>query len=65
MGEHLLLKLRPIASGDHGHFDDTEKVMQQCRHFGIESRFTFGKGTVEIKNNELLHSVSIPELLRR
>ena len=28
IGEQLLFKLRPIASGDHGHFDDTEKIMQ-------------------------------------
>ena len=34
MGEHLIFKLRPIASGDHGHFEDAEKVVQQSRHFG-------------------------------
>ena len=63
MGEQLLFKLRPIASGNHGHFDDSEKVMQQRRHFGIESRFAFGERAVQIKNNQLLHSLSIPELL--
>ncbi len=29
MGEHLFLKLRPIPSGNHGHFDDVEKVVQE------------------------------------
>jgi hypothetical protein len=29
IGKQLLFKLRPIASGNHGHFDDREKVMQQ------------------------------------
>ena len=48
MGEHLLFKLRPIASGNDGHFDDAEKVVQQRRHFGIERRFTFGKCAVQI-----------------
>ena len=36
IGEHLFFKLRPIASGNHGHLDDAEKVMQQCRHLGIK-----------------------------
>ena len=30
---------------------DTEKVMQQSRHFGIKRRFTLGKCTVQIKND--------------
>ena len=51
IGEHLFLKLWPIAAGNHGRFDDAEKVMQQCRHFGIQRRFTFGKRTVQIIND--------------
>ncbi len=41
IGEHLFFKLWPIASGNHGHFDDAEKVMQQCRHFGIQETIYF------------------------
>ena len=55
LGDHLGFKLRPIASGDHGHFDDTEQVVQQSRHLGIERRLAFGKRTVEIKHNQLFH----------
>ena len=33
MGEHLLFELRPIASGNHGHFDDAEKVVQAAPTF--------------------------------
>ena len=51
IGEQLLLKLRPTASGNDGHFDDTKKVMQPCRHFGIQRRFTFGECTIQIVNN--------------
>jgi hypothetical protein len=51
LGDHLLFKLWPIASGNHGHFDDSEKVMQQPRHFGIKRRLTLGKCTVQIKND--------------
>ena len=57
IGEHLFFKLRPIAAGNHGHFDNAEKVMQQCRHFGIERRFAFGKCTIQIVDNELFHWV--------
>ena len=53
--EHLLLKLRPIATGNHGHLDDAEKVMQQCRHLGIERRLAFGKCAVQVENDELFH----------
>ena len=56
MREHLFFKLRPIASGNHGHFDDAEKVMQQPRHFGIERRLAFGKCAVQIEHNQLFHS---------
>ncbi len=55
IGEHLFLELRPIASGNHGHFDHAEKVMQQRRHFGIERRFTFGECAIQIINNQLFH----------
>ena len=55
IGEHLFFKLWPTASGNHGHFDDTEKVVQQCRHFGIKRRLTFGKCAVQIINNQLFH----------
>jgi len=51
VGEQLFFKLRPIASGNDRHFDDTEKVMQQCSHFGIKRRFTFGKCTIQIIYN--------------
>src|ERR1035441_661394 len=61
IGEQLLIKLRPIASGDYGHFDDTEKGMQQCRHFSVKRRFTFGKCTVQIENNQLFHYPSRSE----
>jgi hypothetical protein len=63
IGEQLLFELRPIASGNDGDSRDTEKIVQQCRHFSIERRFAFGKRTVQIKNNQLFHSVSIPEIL--
>jgi hypothetical protein len=36
--------------------------MQQRRHFCIQRGFAFGKRAVEIKNNQLLHSLSIPEI---
>ena len=36
MGEDLLFKLRPIASGDNRHFEDAEKVVQQSRHFRVQ-----------------------------
>ena len=64
VGEQLFFKLRPIASGNDRHFDDTEKVMQQCRHIGVKRRFTFGKRTVQIKNNQLFHYSPTPEFLR-
>src|ERR1700723_88672 len=64
MREHVFLKLWPIASGNHGDFDDAEKLMQECRHFDIKRRFALGKCAVEIKNNELLHLVFIHEFLR-
>ena len=51
IGEQLFFKLWPIASGNHGHFDDIEKVMQQCRYFSIKRRLTVGKGTIQIKHN--------------
>ena len=51
IGEQLFFKLWPTASGNHGHFDNTEKVMQQSRHLAIKRRFAFGKCTVQIKNN--------------
>src|ERR1039458_2510048 len=63
MGEELYLKLWPIASRDDGHFDNLEKIVQQRRHFGIESRFTFRECTVKIEDNQLLHSLSIPASL--
>ena len=56
MGEHLLFELGPIATGNDGHFDDAEKVVQQRRHFGIERRFTFGECAIQIVNNQLFHS---------
>jgi hypothetical protein len=37
IGDDLLFKLRPVATGNHGHFHNTEKVMQQPRHFGIKA----------------------------
>ena len=64
IGEQLLFKLRPIASGNHGHFDDAEKVMQQRRHFCIERRFTFGQRAVQIINNELFHYLSVSAFWR-
>jgi hypothetical protein len=63
MGEELFLKLRPIASRDDGHFDNVEKIVQQRRHFGIEGRFTFRECPVQIENDQLFHSLSIPEYL--
>ena len=55
IGEQLLFKLWPAAAGDDGHFDDTKKVVQQCRHFSVKRRFTFGKCAVQIENNQLFH----------
>ena len=49
--DNLLFKLRPTASGNHGDFDNSEKVVQQSRHFRINSRFTFGKRSVQIKHD--------------
>jgi hypothetical protein len=46
MGEYLLLELGPIASGNDGHFDDTEKVVQARRHLSAKSRLTLGECTV-------------------
>jgi hypothetical protein len=51
MGEYLLFELGPIASGNDGYFDDTEKVVQARRHFSVKRRFTFGKRAVEIEDN--------------
>src|SRR5690242_11454963 len=62
--EQLFLKLWPIASGNHSHFDDTEKVMQQSPHFSVKRRFTFGKRTVQIEDNEFFHDRSTSEFLR-
>jgi hypothetical protein len=59
MGEYLPLKLWPIPSGNHGYLGDIEKVAQKRRHLGVQRRFTFGKRTVEIENNQLFHSLSI------
>ena len=56
MGEQLCFKLWPVASGNYRHLDDTEKVMQQRRHFGIERRFAFRQRTVQIINNELFQN---------
>ena len=53
--EQLFLKLRPGASGDHCHFNDAQEIMEQRRAFGIEGRFTLREGSVEVKNDELLH----------
>jgi len=47
----LRFKLGPIASGNHCHFDDAEKVVQQSRHFSVKGRFTFGKRTIQIEYN--------------
>ena len=58
MGEQLCFKLWPIASGNYRHLNDTEKVMQQRRHFGIKRRFAFRQRTVQIINNELFHEPS-------
>ena len=58
MGEHLLFELGPIASGNDGHFDDAEKVMQARRHFSVKRRFTFGQCTVQIEDNQLFHSAT-------
>jgi hypothetical protein len=58
-GEHLLFKLWPVAAGNHGNFDDTEKVMQQPRHFGINRGLTLSQRTVQIANDELFHSAPI------
>ena len=55
MGEYLLFKLRPIASGNDGHLDHTEKVVQQSRHFSVDRRFTFGKCAVQIEYTQLFH----------
>ena len=41
MGEQLFFKLRPIASGNHGHFDDAEKVMQQSPPFRHQETICF------------------------
>ena len=51
VGEQLLFKLWPIASRNYSHFDDSEEVLQQRRHFGINWGFAFGKCAVEIKDN--------------
>ena len=64
MGEQLCFKLWPIASGNYRHLDDTEKVMQQRRHFCIKRRFAFRQRTVQIINNELFHEPSTFDLLR-
>ena len=55
MGEHLFLKLRPTSSRYHGHFDNTEKVIEQTRHFDIERRLTFGQCAVQIEDDQLFH----------
>jgi hypothetical protein len=52
------------ATGNNGHFDDPQKVMEQCRHFGVERRFAFGQRAVQIINNELFHYLSISEFWR-
>ncbi len=51
IGKQLLFKLWPTTSGNHGHFDATEKIVKQYRHFGIERRLTFGERSVQVKNN--------------
>src|ERR1035438_5813890 len=56
MGKHLLFELRPIASGNDGHFNDAEKVVQQRRHFSIKRRFAFGECAVQVINDQLFHS---------
>src|ERR1035437_2840754 len=58
MGEHLLFKLEPSASGDDSHLDDTEQVMEKRRHLSIERRFACGERSVKIKDNQLLHHSS-------
>src|ERR1035441_7559760 len=58
MGEQLFLKLWPIASGNHGHPNDCEEVMQQRRHFHIERRLAFRQRAVQIIDDELLHQPS-------
>ena len=63
MGEQLFFKLWPIASGNHRHLDDTEKIMQPRRHFCIKRRFAFCQRTVQIINNELFHGPSTFEFL--
>jgi hypothetical protein len=50
-GDNLLFKLGPTASGNDGYFDNAEKVVQESRHFGIDRRFTFGEGPIQIKHN--------------
>ena len=41
MREHLFLKLRPIPSGNHGHFDDVEKVVQEGLTFWHPERIYY------------------------
>src|ERR1035438_5211598 len=43
MGEYLLFELGPIASGNDGYFDDTEKVVQARRHFSVTRRSSWGR----------------------
>ena len=51
MGEYLFFELGPIASGNDGHFDDTEKVVQAHRHFSVKGRFTLGECAVQIEHD--------------
>jgi hypothetical protein len=62
VGEQLLFKLRPTAPGNHGCFDDAEKVMQQRRHSGVKSRLTLGERAIQIENNQLFHGLFVSPL---
>jgi len=51
IGEHLFLRTVANRRRKSRPLDDAEKIMQQCRHFGIQRRFTFGKRAVQIIND--------------
>lgn len=49
----IRLRLGPITAGYHGHFDETEKVVEQSRHFRIQGRLALCQCAVQIIDNEL------------
>jgi hypothetical protein len=54
MRDHLLLKLRPVAAGDHRNLGNPKQAGQQRGHLGVQCGFALGQRSVQIEHNQLL-----------